>query len=166
MSSVYNRVRAKVYFLTPEEGGRTRNVDLLHSRSPYILLADVGLGYTEDGFPLRGWARVELEGGPGYIELGVEQTVQWPLPPRRGTTACPTIVAHITKTDACFRCERSLASCWLAGRSAERLRLSAFVSLLAVRSRAPVCRGEGSPRQRYPTLAGGLAIRGGSHDGS
>ena len=65
-----------MYFLTPEEGGRTRNVDLLHSRSPYILLADVGLGYTEDGFPLRGWARVELEGGPGYIELGVEQTVQ------------------------------------------------------------------------------------------
>ena len=53
MGSVYNRVRAKVYFLTPEEGGRTRNVDLLHSRSPYVLLADVGLGYTEDGFPLR-----------------------------------------------------------------------------------------------------------------
>jgi hypothetical protein len=77
MRSVYNRVRAKVYFLMPEEGGRARNVDLLHSRSPYILLADVGLGYTEDGFPLRGWARVELEGGrPGYIELGVEQTVQ------------------------------------------------------------------------------------------
>jgi translation elongation factor EF-Tu-like GTPase len=76
MGPVYNRVRAKVYFLTPEEGGRTRNVDLLHSRSPYVLLADVGLGYTEDGFPLRCWARVELEGEPGYIELGVEQTVQ------------------------------------------------------------------------------------------
>jgi hypothetical protein len=27
MRSVYNRVRAKVYFLTPEEGGRTRSVD-------------------------------------------------------------------------------------------------------------------------------------------
>ena len=76
MRSIYNRVRAKVYFLTPEEGGRTRNVDLLHSRSDYILLADVGLGYTEDGFPIRGWARVELEGDPGYIELGVEQTLQ------------------------------------------------------------------------------------------
>src|SRR3954453_5819425 len=33
--------------------------------------------------------------------LVVYLPVQWPLPPRRGTTACPTIVAHITKTDAC-----------------------------------------------------------------
>jgi hypothetical protein len=65
-----------VYFLTTEEGGRIRSADLLHSCSPYILLADVGLGCTEDGFPIRGWARVELEGDPGYIELGVEQTVQ------------------------------------------------------------------------------------------
>jgi translation elongation factor EF-Tu-like GTPase len=76
MRSVYKKVRAKVYFLTPEEGGRTRNVDLLHTRSPYELLADVGLDYTEDGFPIRGRARVELEGDPGHIELGVEQTVQ------------------------------------------------------------------------------------------
>jgi hypothetical protein len=75
MRSVYKKVRAKVYFLTPEEGGRTRNVDLLHTRSPYELLADGGLGYTEDGLPIRGWARVELEGDPGYIELGVMQTV-------------------------------------------------------------------------------------------
>jgi hypothetical protein len=44
MRSVYKKVRAKVYFLTPEEGGRTRNVDLLHTRSPYELLADVRLG--------------------------------------------------------------------------------------------------------------------------
>ena len=89
MRSVYNGVRAKVYFLTPEEGGRTRNVDLLHSRSPYILLADVGLGYTEDDFPIRGWARVELEGDPGYIELGVEQTVQVELQYGEGAVVEP-----------------------------------------------------------------------------
>jgi translation elongation factor EF-Tu-like GTPase len=76
MGSVYNRVRARVYFLTPEEGGRSRNVDLHSHRSPYDLLADLGLGYTEDGFPIRCMARVELEGDPGYIELGMEQTVQ------------------------------------------------------------------------------------------
>src|SRR5215210_5970674 len=76
MGSGYTRVRAKVYFLTPEEGGRSRNVDLHSHRSPYDLLADLGLGHTEDGFPLRCMARVGLEGGPGYIELGVEQTVQ------------------------------------------------------------------------------------------
>src|SRR5918998_1816777 len=76
MGSVYNRVRAKVYFLTPEEGGRRRNVDLRNPRSPYDMLADLGLGHIEDGFPIRCMARVGLEGGPGYIELGVEQTVQ------------------------------------------------------------------------------------------
>ena len=91
MGSVYNRVRAKVYFLTPEEGGRNRSVDLLHSRSDYILLADVGLGYTEDGFPLRCWARVELEGGPGYIELGVEQTLQVELQCGKGAVVEPGV---------------------------------------------------------------------------
>jgi hypothetical protein len=91
MGSIYNRVRAKVYFLMPEEGGRTRNVDLHHSRSPYVLLADVGLGYTEDGFPLRCWARVELEGGPGYIELGVEQTVQVELRCGEGAVVEPGV---------------------------------------------------------------------------
>ena len=89
MRSIYKRVRAKVYFLTPEEGGRTRNVDLLHSRSDYILLADVGLGYTEDGFPIRGWARVDLEGDPGYIELGVEQTLQVELQYGEGAVVEP-----------------------------------------------------------------------------
>ena len=74
--SVYSRVRAKAYFLTPEEGGRSRDVDLRDSRHPYELLADFGLGYTESGFPKRCLARVQLEGDPGYIELGVEQTVQ------------------------------------------------------------------------------------------
>jgi hypothetical protein len=34
--------------------------------------------------------------------------VQWPLPPTRGPTACPSIVAHITKADACSRCGRTL----------------------------------------------------------
>jgi hypothetical protein len=91
MGSVYNRVRAKVYFLTPEEGGRTRNVDLLHSRTPYDLLADVGLGYTEDGFPIRCMARVELEGDPGYIELGVDQTVQVELQCGEGAVVEPGV---------------------------------------------------------------------------
>jgi len=65
-----------VYFLKPEEGGRRRNVDLRDPRYPYELLADFGLGYTENGVPIRCMARVELETGPGYIELGMEQTVQ------------------------------------------------------------------------------------------
>src|SRR5215217_9171203 len=30
------------------------------------------------------------------------------LPPTRGTTACPSIVAHITKADACSQCSRIL----------------------------------------------------------
>ena len=76
MGSVYNRVRAMVYFLTPEEGGRSRNVELSDPRYPYEVLAGFGLGHTEDGVPIRCMARLELEGGPGYIELGVEQTVQ------------------------------------------------------------------------------------------
>ena len=76
MGTCYTRVRARVYFLTPEEGGRSRNVDLRNPRSPYDLLADVGLGNMEEGFPMRFMARVGLEGGSGYIELGVEQTLQ------------------------------------------------------------------------------------------
>src|SRR5215204_42240 len=40
--------------------------------------------------------------------LVVYLPVQWPLPPTRGTTACPCIVAHITKTDACSWCGRIL----------------------------------------------------------
>lgn len=75
--SVYNKVRARVYFLTPEEGGRNRNVDLHDPRYPYEVLADFGLGHTRNGGPIRCMARVELEGeGGGYIELGVKQTVQ------------------------------------------------------------------------------------------
>lgn len=76
MRSVYNRVRAKVYFLTAAEGGRSRNVDLRDPHYPYEVLADLGLGRTEDGFPIRCPARVGLEGVPGYVELGVEQTLQ------------------------------------------------------------------------------------------
>jgi micrococcal nuclease len=49
-----------VYFLTPEEGGRTRNVDLRNPRSPYDVLADLGLGHTEDGFPIRAAAGASL----------------------------------------------------------------------------------------------------------
>jgi translation elongation factor EF-Tu-like GTPase len=97
MRSVYNRVRAKVYFLQPEEGGRSRNVDLLHSRTSYVLLADLGLGYTEDGFPIRCWARVELEGGPGYIELGVEQTVQVELQCGEGAAVEPGVSFELSE---------------------------------------------------------------------
>ena len=80
-----------MYFLTPEEGGRTRNVDLRNPRSPYDVLADLGLGHTEDGFPIRCMARVELEGGPGYIELGVEQTVQVELKCIEGVVVEPRV---------------------------------------------------------------------------
>jgi hypothetical protein len=77
MESTYKRVRAKVYFLTPEEGGRSHPVPPLDpGQEPYFVLADLGFGYTEEGFPIRSIARVDLEAGPGYIELGVEQTVQ------------------------------------------------------------------------------------------
>ena len=67
-------VRAKAYFLLPEEGGRSRNVNLWNSRHPYELLADFGFGYTDDGVPIYCPAEVGLD-SPGYIELGVEQTV-------------------------------------------------------------------------------------------
>jgi translation elongation factor EF-Tu-like GTPase len=81
MGSDYYRVRAKVYFLTPEEGGRSRPVSLLYpGQEPYFVLADLGLGYTEEGVPRRSIVSVEPEGGPGYIELGVEQAVQIMLP--------------------------------------------------------------------------------------
>lgn len=69
-------MRAKAYFLSPEEGGRGRDVDLRDPRYPYELLAVFGLGRTKNGVPIRCMARVQLEGAPGYIELGVEQTVQ------------------------------------------------------------------------------------------
>src|SRR5215211_765640 len=42
------------------------------------------------------------------LRLVVYLPVQWPLPPARGTMACPYIVAHITKSDTWFRCERIL----------------------------------------------------------
>jgi hypothetical protein len=35
------------------------------------------------------------------LRLNVYLPVQRSLPPRRGTTACPSIVAHITKTGRC-----------------------------------------------------------------
>ena len=66
-----------MYFLAPEEGGRGRDVDLRDPRLRYEVLADFGLGRTEDGLPIRCAARLWLEGeGRGYVELGVEQTVQ------------------------------------------------------------------------------------------
>ena len=80
-----------MYFLTPEEGGRSRNVDLRDPRHPYEVLADLGLGHTEDGFPIRCMARVGLEGGPGYIELGMEQTVQVELQCIEGVVVEPRV---------------------------------------------------------------------------
>ena len=68
-------VRAKAYFLAPEEGGRSRDVDLRDPRRPYQMLADFGLGRMEAGQQRYCAAEVAPEGGPGYIELGVEQTV-------------------------------------------------------------------------------------------
>jgi hypothetical protein len=69
-------VRAKAYFLTSEEGGRNRNVDMSDPRyQEYEVLADFGFGYTEEGVPIRAPARVALEEGPGFIELRVEQRV-------------------------------------------------------------------------------------------
>ena len=76
MEPVRKVVRAKAYFLTPAEGGRDRNVDMSDPRyQEYEVLADFGFGYTEEGVPIHAPARVALEEGPGYIELGVEQTV-------------------------------------------------------------------------------------------
>ena len=80
MESVRNVVRAKAYFLTPEEGGREHNiyfdVEMSDPRyQEYEVLADFGFGYTEEGVPIRAAASVGLDGLPGYIELGVEQTV-------------------------------------------------------------------------------------------
>jgi hypothetical protein len=53
MGSFYNGVGGNVHFLTPGEGGRSRNVDVRNLRSPYDLLADLGLDQTEHGFPIR-----------------------------------------------------------------------------------------------------------------
>jgi hypothetical protein len=44
MRSVYKRVRAKVYFFTAAEGGRSPDVDLRHPRYLYEVLADLGPG--------------------------------------------------------------------------------------------------------------------------
>jgi hypothetical protein len=76
MEAVRKVVRAKAHFLTSGEGGRNRDVDLSDPRYPeYEALADFGFGHTEEGFPIRAPAHVALEDSPGYIELGVEQTV-------------------------------------------------------------------------------------------
>jgi hypothetical protein len=80
MESVRKVVRAKAYFLTPEEGGRDHNiyfdVDISDPRYPkYEVLADFGFGYTKEGYKIHCAASVGLEDGPGSIELGVEQTV-------------------------------------------------------------------------------------------
>ncbi len=68
-------VRAKAYFLSPQEGGRSRNVDLRSPYSRYEMLADFGIGYTKEGHKRYCPAEVAPEDGPGYIELGIEQTV-------------------------------------------------------------------------------------------
>ncbi len=63
-------------FPNPKEGGRNRNVNLSGPRYQECeVLADLGLGCTEEDFPIRAPASGALEEGPGFIELGVEQTV-------------------------------------------------------------------------------------------
>jgi translation elongation factor EF-Tu-like GTPase len=75
MGSDYKKVSAKVYFLSPEEGGRKQKVDLRDPQGPrYRLLADFGFGYTEDGYKMHCAAQVMLD-KPGTIDLGAEQTV-------------------------------------------------------------------------------------------
>ena len=68
-------VRAEAYFLSPDEGGRSRDVDLRDPRRRYEMLADFGLGRMEHGRQRYCAAVVALEDGPGYIKLGIEQTV-------------------------------------------------------------------------------------------
>src|SRR5215210_8207553 len=53
---------------------------------------------------------IERGAGRQSLWLFVNLPVQWPLPPRRGTTACPSIVAHITKRGSHSRCGRSSCS--------------------------------------------------------
>jgi len=84
-------VRARAYFLSPEEGGRSRDVDLRDGRRRYEMLADFGLGRTEEGRQRYCAAVVALEDGPGYIELGVEQVVLVGL-------YCPDAVVQPTVT--------------------------------------------------------------------
>jgi len=55
MAFVRKVVQAKAYFLTPEEGGRSHDVDLQNPRYPYEMLADFGLARTEAGH--KGTAR-------------------------------------------------------------------------------------------------------------
>jgi translation elongation factor EF-Tu-like GTPase len=75
MGSDYKKVRAKAYFLSPEEGGRSQNVDLRDPQGPvYRLLADFGFGHTKEGYKMHCAAQVMLD-KPGFIELGLEQAV-------------------------------------------------------------------------------------------
>lgn len=75
MEFVRKVVQARAYFLTAQEGGRDRDVDLRDPRYPYELLADFGLDRTEAGHKRYCPAQLELNDGPGYIELGAEHTV-------------------------------------------------------------------------------------------
>jgi hypothetical protein len=80
MESVRKVVRAKAYFLTPEEGRRDLNisfeVDMSDPRyQEYEVLADFGFSYNKEGYKVHCPARVGLEDGLGSIELGVEQSV-------------------------------------------------------------------------------------------
>src|SRR5215207_1828743 len=100
------------------------------------------------------------------FELVVYLPVQWPLPPTRGTTACPTIVAHITKP---MRAPGANPSSRPVDRSAKQLRLSAFVSLLAFRSRPwsaeRRAEGRGAFGKGIVHLREKSEQRGGSYDG-
>ena len=79
MESTYKEVLARTYFLTPEEGGgRSSNV-VVRAHPPYDEyrpLADLGLGYNEDGLQMYCEARVRRLDGPGVIEQGMEHTLR------------------------------------------------------------------------------------------
>ncbi len=73
MRSVYHRVRATVYFLTPEEGVRSHNVNLRNADHPYELLADFGLGHTENGPRYAAWPESRSKEALGILSLALSK---------------------------------------------------------------------------------------------
>jgi hypothetical protein len=93
-------------------GGRARDLDLRNPRLRYELLADVVLGRTEDGVPVRCEARLGARRGGGCVELGVEQTVQIEVQCAEGQWSSRASVStsprgpRSWRMPRCFRCSR------------------------------------------------------------
>src|SRR5919112_3562143 len=68
------------------------------AKSKNIRTSEAAPGKSGDCQPEQRTLVVPLRQCPRLV---VYLPVQWPLPPSRGTTACPSTVAHITKTNAC-----------------------------------------------------------------